>query len=251
MNTPVQDHVAPTLPSIFDRFSKPATVASRAATTRQIAFRSALLAIPVATGLGWALRSRRAGVVAGSLTALALGAVRWQLSRWFTPTPAYEVEGQAGALELRRYPLRIEACAELDVADFERALDRGFGRLACYVFGANVTDEDLAMTTPAITTMHDGTYTMAFVMPPGRSIGSLPAPDDPRITLREAPERRVAVLTFNGRFTRHNVERHERELLRQVVDAGLVTRGSVGFAGYDSPATLPFLRRNEVWIEIV
>ena len=46
-------------------------------------------------------------------------------------------------------------------------------------------------------------------------------------------------------------ETYERELLTQLVDAGLSARGSVAFACYDSPTTLPFLRRNELWIEIV
>ena len=130
---------------------------------------------------------------------------------------------------------------QLEVQDFERALDSGFGRLACYIFGANARDEDLAMTTPVVTTMRDGVYTMAFGMPPGRSVASLPQPDDPRIELREVPARRIAVLRFHGRFTRDNVEAHERRLLREIVDAGLVARGSVAFAGYDSPATLPAL----------
>ena len=61
----------------------------------------------------------------------------------------------------------------------------------------------------------------------------------------------IAALRFRGRFTRENVASHERVLLRHVVDAGMATRGSIRFAAYDSPLTLPVLRRNEVWIETV
>jgi hypothetical protein len=172
------------------------------------------------------------------------------MSRWFCETPVYTVDGRIGDLELRSYPTQIEARAGLEARRFEEALDLGFGRLACYVFGANAADEDIRLTTPVVTSIHDGMYTMSVAMPPGRPLTSLPEPDDPRVVLREAPPRRFATLGFSGRFTRENVSRHERRLLREVLDLGLVTRGSVAFAMYDSPTTLPFLRRNEVWLEI-
>jgi hypothetical protein len=173
------------------------------------------------------------------------------MSRWFCQSPAYTVDGRIGDIELRSYPRCVEARAELESQRFDDALDLGFGRLACYVFGANATDEAIAMTTPVLTSIQDGVYTMSIAMPPGRTLPSLPEPDDPRIDLREAPARRFAVSRFTGRFSRENVSEHERRLLREVLDLGLVTRGSVWFAMYDSPVTLPFLRRNEVWLEIV
>jgi SOUL heme-binding protein len=239
------------VPSFFGRFSPVSTQGQAVAPAHKRVFRAALLGIPLVTGLGWALRSRRAGLAAGGLAALALGALRWQMSRWFCESPSYTVDGRIGEIEIRTYPGGIEARAELEARSFEEALDLGFGRLACYVFGANTTDEDIDMTTPVITSIRDGVYAMSIAMPPGRTLSSLPEPSDPRVMLREAPPRRYAVLPFTGRFSRNNVSEHERRLLRDVIDLGLVTRGSVGVAMYDSPATLPFLRRNEVMLEIV
>lgn len=253
MSTATFDHVQPTAePAELPHVPKPATQPMHATRRRKLTFLSTLVAVPAVAGVVTALRGPRAGVLAGSATALALGALRWQLARWFTDTPAYELEGRAGRLELRRYPLMIEARAEdIDANDFDSALDRGFGRLACYIFGANDNAEDLPMSTPVLTAMRDGRYQMSFVMPPGRSLAMLPRPQDSRVTLREVAERRVAVLPFRGRFTHANVAAHERMLLAELVNTGLVARGSILFAGYDSPATLPLLRRNEVWIEIV
>ncbi len=250
MDRTLSEQTTPSLPSFFGRFPPVSTQGQAVVRPRQLAFRSSLLAIPVAAGLGWALRSRRASLTAGGLAAFALGALRWQMARWFCQSPAYTVDGRVGDLELRSYPTLIEARAELEARRFEEALDLGFGRLACYVFGANAADEDIVLTTPVVTSIHDGMYTMSVAMPPGRPLASLPEPDDPRVVLREAPPRRFASMRFSGRFTRENVSRHERRLLREVLDLGLVTRGSVAFAMYDSPATLPFLRRNEVWLEI-
>jgi hypothetical protein len=250
MDRTLYEQPTPPLPSIFDRLPPVTTQGQALAGRRKLGLRSGLLAIPIAGALGWALRSRRTGLAAGGLAALALGALRWQMARWFCDSPAYTVDGRVGELELRSYPAMIEARAELEARHFEEAIDLGFGRLACYVFGANATDEDIAMTTPIVTSIQDGMYTMSIAMPPGRTLAAFPEPDDPRVVLREMPARRYASMCFRGRFTRDNVSRHERRLLHEVLELGLVTRGSIAFAMYDSPATLPFLRRNEVWIEI-
>jgi hypothetical protein len=240
------------LPSVFDHFSRPATQARRPLGWRKLTWLASLFAVPAAAGLVVARATTpRRGVLAGGVTALVLGALRVELARWFTPEPAFQLEGKLGDLELRHYDARIEACAEVDVPVLELALDRGYGRLACYVCGANRAGEVLKRTMPIVTAMRDGRYTVSFVMPPGRDLASLPRATHPGVELREIPSRTIAALRFRGRFTRDNIAAHERVLLQQLVDAGLAARGSVGFAAFDSPTTLPILRRNELWIEIV
>ena len=103
---------------------------------------------------------------------------------------------------------------------------------------------------PVLTAMRDGRYNVSFVMPPGRTITELPRPDHVGVELREVPARQIAALRFHGRFTRDNIAAHERTLMQQLIDAGLSARGSIAFAAFDSPATLPLLRRNELWIEL-
>jgi hypothetical protein len=240
-----------TLPSVFEYFPRPATRPRRSLAWRKVAWLAGLLTIPAATGLACArATTRRRGALAGGVTALALGALRVELARWFTPEPAFHPEGKLGDLELRRYDARVEACAEVDVPVLELAMDHGYGRLAGYVCGANRTGEMLPRTMPVVTAMRDGRYTVSFMMPPARDLGSLPRPMHPGVELREAPSRTIAVLRFRGRFTRDNIAAHERRLLQQLVEAGLSARGSIGFAAFDSPATLPILRRNELWIEV-
>ncbi len=245
------DHRTPTLPSIFEHFPRVATQPRHAISQRKTAFWSALAVVPAAVGVVLGIGSKPRGLIAGGVAALALGALRWQMARWFTEEPDYQAEGRIGDLQLRRYPVRIEALTEVDCHDLEDVLDAGFGRLACYIHGANLGKQDLDMTVPIVTSMRDGRYAITFVMPPGRDLPSLPRPDDSRIELHEVSEKRVAVLRFHGPTTRDNIAKHERRLLRQLVDAGLSARGSVMLANYDSPATLPQLRRNELWIEIV
>jgi len=255
MNTFVVDeptaNVGP-LPSVFEHFPRTATQAQHAPAWRRFTWMAGLLTVPAVTVLaGSRVSTRWRGLLAGGLTAVALGALRVELARWFTPEPAYHSEGKLGDLELRRYDARIEAQVEVDVPALEPALDRGYGRLAAYVCGVNRTGEMIPRTMPVITAMRDGRYTVSFVMPPGRDLGSLPRPMHPGVELCEIRGRRVAALRFRGRFTRDNVAAAERHLLARLIDAGLSARGSVGFAAFDSPAVLPILRRNELWIEIV
>lgn len=250
MDTTTDDPPSNVLPSIPEEVRAVATVPKHATTRRRAAFWSGALAVPAATALGTILKSRRAGLIAGGLAALGLGALRWQLARWFEDSPAYETIGRLGPLEVRHYPRRIEARTAVAASEIDDALDLGVGRLVGYVDGANFEQEKLPMTTPVVTMMHDGVYATSLVMPPHRPIASLPHPEDARIELREVPEFRIAVLPFRGRFTPENISKHERQFVHSLVDAGLVARGSVGFACYDSPTTLPFLRRNELWIEL-
>jgi hypothetical protein len=93
-------------------------------------------------------------------------------------------------------------------------------------------------------------WILSFTMPAGSRLGTLPIPDDARVRLRPVPERRLAVLRFSGRYTPLKIGDKARELSRLVKLAGLTPRGVIEFAGYDPPSTLPFLRRNEVWVEL-
>lgn len=227
------------------------------------AFWAGLAVAPVGVGLLVGRRSRLAGLVTGAATGLVLGAVRWQLQRLFTDEPDYEVVQRIGDMEIRRYPARVEAQTEVAEPDFTAAMEAGFRRLAGYIFGGNAARETLpmtapvasrgeriAMTSPVTSRGVDGARVVGFVMPAGRTVASLPAPDDQRVTLVDRPAHEVAVLRFAGdRSERTHAAALAR--LRAAIDGcGLVTRGEPTYAGFDPPSTLPLLRRNEVWLEL-
>ncbi|HEU5055689.1 MAG TPA: heme-binding protein [Kofleriaceae bacterium] len=227
------------------------TVARHRIDLRKAAFWSALIGAPALIGAGAArlFGTRRAGLLAGGLTALGLGGVRWQLQRLFNDEPDHELERRIGRLEIRRMTPRVEARTSVDVEDFDQALQLGFERLFDYINGGNRTVETIEMTSP-VTATHRLGFTIGFVMPPGRTRASLPVPDDDTILLSEVPSQRIAALRFAGRYDADNVGTHESELLRLVAEAGLEAFGPIVFAGYDPPSTLPILRRNELWVEL-
>jgi hypothetical protein len=47
------------------------------------------------------------------------------------------------------------------------------------------------------------------------------------------------------------VRQATKQLLDSARDHEIEVRGEPAFAGYDAPSTLPILRRNEVWVEVV
>ena len=233
----------------------PAALQSRR--TRVVEQTSLLLPL-IGIGVGaWAMlrgeRSTRSLGAAALVASASASLTRWQLARWFTETTRYRVELSDGDFEVRQYASRVQAETVINAAPWQRSLQDGFHRLAGYIFGDNEGHQKVAMTAPVSVTLgavDRSTRTVAFKMPDQYAMESLPAPNDRRITLRRVPPRRIAVLTFNGRYGKELPNRQRMQLLTRVRNARLLPIGDVTFAGYDAPWTLPFLRRNEVMVEV-
>lgn len=170
--------------------------------------------------------------------------------------PAYSLRQSDGAFEVRAYAPTI--VAETTVGgDAVGSRFEGFGPLADYIFAKERDGEKIAMTAPVTqqksVTQHATTsdaWTIGFTMPAGYSLETLPAPASGKVTLVEQPAHTMAVLKFTGLATRRDMEEAKRVLMQKVASAGLVTKGEPVFAFYDPPWTLPFMRRNEVMIEL-
>lgn len=188
--------------------------------------------------------------------------------------PDYRVVRQTPDFELRRYEAKILAETEVP-GPFDKAGNRAFCILADYIFGANQTSRKIAMTAPvsqrpatgddenadvriemtALVTQRPKieepeTYVVSFVIPERFALDSVPKPNDSRITLREEPGRLVAARRYSGRWTESRYRREGARLLAAVRGAGLIPTGRPVYARYNSPFSLPFLRRNEVMVEV-
>jgi hypothetical protein len=183
--------------------------------------------------------------------------------------PEYQVVGQYDNYELREYAPYI--IAEVDVqGDFDEAGRDAFRILAGYIFGDNAAAEKMAMTAPvesrpsakgekmsmtapvtAIAAGDDGRTTYAFVMERKFSLQTLPVPNDDRIRIRAVPERTMAVRRYSGRWTEDKYLQNEKSLLSALDADDIQTIGRPVLARYNSPFSLPFMRRNEVMIEIM
>ncbi len=188
--------------------------------------------------------------------------------------PKYRVLEQIGPIDIREYaPMLL---AEVDVSGERGAAAReAFRLLAGFIFGGNVSQQRIAMTSPvtqvditgrgekiAMTSpvtqvavdggAVDGTqrWTFAFVMPSQYTLASLPKPETDRIRFRITEPERRAVIRFAGFSTASNLEKHRLELEQFIASRQLKTSGTAMMAFYDDPFTLPWNRRNEWWVPI-
>lgn len=203
-----------------------------------------------------------------ALAAFLLGVMTRAEVAMATEQVPYTVERtlQSG-VEIRRYDSTVVAETLIEGGSYSEAGNAGFRRLAGYIFGANRGDAKIAMAAPVamapdsgqriamsapVDSARDssGGWRIAFYMPAGYTLESLPQPLDPRVTLRVVPGRWVAALRFSGRGTEAQFAQHTAELLQALADAGMETLGAPWTARYNAPWVLPPLRRNEAMIEV-
>lgn len=245
--SPITDlRIKPRARKVAKRLASLARLAGASSGAAGLAMRWIPLLVANLHGARRKRRAHASWIAAAGGALVATGLARWQLQRLFTPQPEYTLESSHDGLEIRQYaPTRV---AETTVqGSWEGALDEGFRRLAGFIFGSNAQQERIAMTAPVTATRQSEGYALAFAMPEGVN---LPRPNDERIAIRAVPSRRIAVLRFRGRYDGDSIEAKKRQLKAMVAERGFVTRGEPTFAAYDSPSTIPLLRRNEAWVEI-
>jgi hypothetical protein len=178
--------------------------------------------------------------------------------------PKYTVAKKDGNMEIRLYEPFIVAETVVDTADFEEASNEGFRRLAGFIFGGNKVQRKIAMTSPVTTEQSQkiamtapvqaersvSSVRVAFTMPSEYTLETLPVPNDSRVTLRQVPARKLAVIRFSGRWTEENFREHSEELNTWIEKQGLKISGAPSIARYNPPFVPFFFRRNEIMIPV-
>ena len=159
--------------------------------------------------------------------------------------PKFELLMNIDGIEIRRYEPSIQAYTVMPGYS-----SGGFRRLAGYIFGGNEQEQSIAMTAPVQETMSGNDGEMAFTMPSEYGMADLPNPENQNVELRNVPERTVAVIVFSGRASNSKAETQWQELSAKLSVEGIKVTGEPLLNQYNPPWTLPFLRRNEVMVEI-
>jgi hypothetical protein len=169
-----------------------------------------------------------------------------------TQTISYEITGQSGEIEFRKYPRLVLATV------MSPGNDSGFNLLFSYITGKNRTKRQIQMTAPVITSekiamtapVVSDEKSMSFVMPGGKEQDEIPDPLDERVKITTQNPREMAVIRFKGYAGREDVNDVKSRLLEGLQKAGITARGQPVLMRYNAPWTPGFLRRNEVGIEI-
>jgi hypothetical protein len=193
---------------------------------------------------------------------MAVGLIAWVLFGYFASRVeqlSYTVVEQRDGYEIRELAPHIVAEVNID-GTFETSGNLAFEILAGYIFGENISQQKIAMTTPVIETESEKIAmtapvietegeelrTFAFVVPAEYDLNDLPQPKDDAINLREVPAQKVAVMQFSGFYSDKKFDRKKAELAAAVAADGMkITR--FASAVYNPPLTPPFMRRLEVW----
>ncbi len=191
------------------------------------------------------------------ILAILSGLTTANISMATEQVPYQVIESLREDIELRRYQPVLVAQTDIVAGSFREASDIGFRRLAGFIFGDNSGEQKIAMTAPVIMespmasgqSSGNGIWRMAFAMPSEWSLDSLPTPRRTDVLIRELPARNVAALRFSGRGSDAQFAEAEAQL-RQVLDLKSIEAGDASTARYNAPWVPPFLRRNEVLIEI-
>ena len=182
--------------------------------------------------------------------------------------PTYTVVQTSDVFEVRQYAPYL--VAEVVVpGPASEAGNQGFSLLGGYIFGKNKGERKLEMTVPVTQTpvaappvklemtapvtqaATPGGFLVQFVMPKGYTLATLPVPLDERVKLREVPGNRVAVIRFSGSWSQSTYEEQLQKLRSALAAAGMATTGEAVWSRYNGPFSLPFLRRNEIWLNLV
>ena len=194
---------------------------------------------------------------------LLLGAAMWGPIVSNVEQARYQIVDLNDNTEIREYPSAIVAETEVS-GERNEAISQGFRTIADYIFGNNTSAQKVAMTAPVtqqrvgelamaapVTQQGDGlTWRVRFFMPAGLTIETLPRPNNPNVKLKELSGKRFAVIRFSGVASQESLKLHTEELNRFVRGKHLNALSSPAYAFYNPPWTLPFLRRNEVMVEI-
>ena len=175
----------------------------------------------------------------------------------------YDIAETYGDIEIRDYSPSIVAEAQVS-GERDVAINQGFRQIADYIFGNNTlaqkvpmtapviqqSSEKIAMTAPVIQQGSGQEWQIRFVMPANYTMETLPKPNNNAVKLHEIVEKRFAVIEFSGTPSEENLSSHTSQLNEFISSKNLKPLSTPSFAFYNPPWTLPFLRRNEVMVEI-
>ncbi len=189
--------------------------------------------------------------------------------------PSYQVLKQLEHFELRQYESQL--IAEVTVqGSLSEASNKGFRLVADYIFGNNQVSqassnqsEKIAMTAPVVIEPQSSKiamtapvvvekkgaseqqqWTLYFVMPKSYRMDNLPKPNNPQVQIKEIKNKKVAVIRFSGWVDEEKLADRTAELQTWMKQEQLIAMGEPQLARYNPPWTLPWWRRNEVFIPV-
>ena len=155
----------------------------------------------------------------------------------------YEVVKENKNYEIRKYSDRL-------VVETNSTQGNGFRKLFNYISGNNEQNEEIKMTVPVTQEIKNGNITMQFYLPSKFNKENTPKPSNSEIEILTIEGGYYAVIKYSGRSSDKNFLKNKNILEKALKQDNIVLLSPPIKASYNSPFTLPILKRNEVMYRI-
>tara|TARA_B100000029_G_scaffold399721_1_gene398496 strand:+ start:375 stop:923 length:549 start_codon:yes stop_codon:yes gene_type:complete len=155
----------------------------------------------------------------------------------------YEIIKENKNYEIRKYSDRL-------VIETNSIQGNGFRKLFNYISGNNEEKKEIKMTVPVTEEIKDGKMTMQFYLPSKFNKNNVPKPSNSEIKILTIEGGYFAVIKYSGRSSNKNFIKNKNILERELKKDSIVILSPPIRASYNSPFTLPMLKRNEVMFRI-
>ena len=155
----------------------------------------------------------------------------------------YEVVKENKIYEIRKYPNRL-------VIETNSVQGNGFRKLFNYISGNNKENEEIKMTVPVTQEIKNENMTMQFYLPSKFNKDNVPKPVDSEVKILTIKGGYYAVIEYSGRSSDKNFLKNKDILEKALKQDNLLVLSPPIRASYNSPFTLPILKRNEVMYRV-
>ena len=155
----------------------------------------------------------------------------------------YEVVKENKEYEIRKYSDRL-------VVETNSTEGNGFRKLFNYISGNNEESQEIKMTVPVTQEIKNENMTMQFYLPLKFNKDNAPKPSNSDIKILNIEGGYYAVIKYSGRSSDKNFLKNKNILEKQLKQDNITIISPPIRASYNSPFTLPMLKRNEVMYRI-
>ena len=155
----------------------------------------------------------------------------------------YEIVKENKNYEIRKYPDRL-------VIETNSIKGNGFRKLFNYISGNNEKNQEIKMTVPVTQEIKNGNMTMQFYLPSKFNKDNVPKPSNSEIKVLTIEGGYYAAIKYSGRSSDKNFLKNKDILEKELKQDNIIILSPPIRASYNSPFTLPMLKRNEVMYKV-
>ncbi len=156
----------------------------------------------------------------------------------------YDVVKSNDVYEIRKYFDRLAIQVESTNGN------NSFRKLFNFISGNNKKNQKIKMTVPVTVMEKSGNMTMQFYLPSKFNKNNTPDPTSSDVEIINVEGGYYAVIRYSGRASENNFIKHRDILESELYKDGVVINGPPIKATYNSPFTLPLMRRNEAMFRV-